>query len=222
MKRFYQSILLLLFVLCGSTELMAQNRMDSLIVFVGEKLSLDYEKMPVQYDTVMFGLDTLISPVIQLDSRYKAKYKILQLVHGSYEAKTIDFIVYDHYGVPAFSKFNHVLLFVSYHHGKLYHEKYQYFDLYKTKNGKWASPYSSSDYDHPYKENITVKPEKIPFKKDLRFPLRQLSDRSIKFQFPTPYYELKGGYAIPVFGNYVPELFRLTQETVLKSRYNLK
>lgn len=205
------------------TSLFGQTKKDSLLVFIGKKIEVVYtpeeeKEMPVR--TVIRGGDTTVvrSVSIGMDNRYIAKYRILKLVHGSYSHDTIDFIVYDHYGEPAFSKYQTVLLFVSTHEGKLYHEKYQYFELYMTKNGKWASPYSSYDYNHPLKDSINVKPEKISFVADISFPVNDLTDEQIKIWYPSPYFKIKKGRAIPVYGHYVDDLFKLKQQTVLKAR----
>lgn len=181
---------------------MAQSQKDSLIVFVGKKLSVQYNPPEIEGS-------------FSLDRRYNARYAILQLVHGTYEADTIEFTASDHYGKPNFSMFETVLLFVNYRNGKLYHVKYQYYDLYQAKNGKWASPYRSSDYDHPYKDSITVKPVKIPFEEEVRFsvmPRFAINETTYK----KPYYEVRNGYAFPIYGNYVEDLLQLKQETILK------
>jgi len=199
-----------------------QTRKDSLIVFVGEKIKVKYVKRPIK-GTRIEGKDTI--HFIRMDNEYLAKYKILQLVHGSYISNTIVFTVFDHYGKPAFSRYQTVLLFVSYYNGKLYHEKYQYFDLYMTECGKWASPYSFDAYDYP-SDSITVIPEKILFKKEVSFPIFQRTDtedeeytimmQRMKELYPKPYYEIKNKRAIAKYGNYVDDLFKLKQQTVLK------
>ncbi|MEJ5960718.1 hypothetical protein [Pedobacter immunditicola] len=224
MKHFKSGLFLLLSLLSISTYSIAQSRKDSLIVFVGQKLKVEYypeEKSQWVVDSITIrGKDTITAKHVpmSMDQRYKAKYKVLQLVHGSYKADTIEFTVYDHYGKPAFSQFEHVLLFVSYYNGKLYHEKYQYFDVYKAKNGKWASPYAVADYNHPYRDSITVKPEKIPFEEELRFSVKRQGFNYMQRDYPHPFYTLKDGYANPVYGNYVNDLFQLKLETILKAR----
>lgn len=70
---------------------------NSLFVFVGEKIEV--KEMPYEEWS--------------MDAGYKAKYKILQKVYGDYDKAIIEFEVYDHYGIPKFSKYKHVLLFVS-------------------------------------------------------------------------------------------------------------
>ena len=143
---------------------------------------------------------------------------VLYIYDALYKQDTIEFFVFDHYGEPAFSKYKTVLLFVSYYKGKLYHEKYQYFDLYLTADNKWASPYSSGDYNHPFKDKITVKPEKISFKEEVSFPVDKLSADDIQTWYPKPYYDIRNGKAIAIYGNYVDDLFILKQQTILKAR----
>jgi hypothetical protein len=40
----------------------------------------------------------------------------------------------------------------------------------------------------------------------------------IEMNFPTPYYEISNGMATAVYGNYIEDLFKLKQETILKAR----
>ncbi len=213
----------ILTLLISLTSLFGQTSKDSLLVFIGEKIEVKYspeEKKESPVDTIIEGKDTsyVRQVSISMDSRYIAKYKILQKVHGSYKTDTIEFFVFDHYGEPAFSKYQTVLLFVSYYNGELYHEKYQYYKLYMTENGKWASPYPSGDYNHPFKDSITVKPEKIVFKGDVSFPVDKLTSEDRNTWYPKPYYEIKNGQATAIYGNYIDDLFKLKQQTILKAR----
>lgn len=209
-----------LFIFCSS--LCGQNLKDSLLVFIGEKIEVKYSPEEKKEKLVLRikGNDSVYvkQHSISMDSRYIAKYKVVKLLNGSFNNDIIEFEVFDHYGEPRFSKFNTVLLFVSKHNGKLYHEKYQYFDLYKTKDGMWASPYSSSDYNHPSKENITVKPEKISFQNEISFVVDKLTNDELKIWYPSPYFEVKDGRAIAKYGNYIDDLFKLKQQTILKAR----
>ncbi len=219
MKKIY----LLVFTLLLMTAAIAQQKSDSLIVFVGKKIEVkEWPEEPVKTitdtATTAEGIVYTTSVVLPMDARYRATYEILELIHGSYERDTIEFTVFDHYGVPAFSEYENVLLFVANENGKLYHEKYQYFDLYKTTNGKWASPYHSSEYNHPYKDSITVKPEKISFEKDAWYATGKMNKKSIYFRYPSKYYAFKANKAIPLYGNYVKDLFKLKQQTILKAR----
>lgn len=199
----------LFFILCfaSSLALFAQNNKDSLIVFVGEKI--DVQQMPDR--------NKKDSPAIYMDSEYKASYKILKLLNGHYTADTISFYAYDHYGTPAFSNYKTVLLFVYPYSNGNTHEKYQFFPVYKTTDDRWAGAYASGDYQNSYfKANITVEPEKINFKENVSFDLEKLDSERIEYFYPAPFFTIKKKKAIPVYGNYIEDLFRIKQQTYLR------
>jgi len=160
----FSKLFLLSFVLffsnCNSKKIVTSNktplipkdttikneRDNKLFVFVGEKLEIT--ELPHIPES--------------LDNSIKAKYRILQRVYGNFDKDTIEFTAYDHVGRFHFTEFKNALLYVSEFEGKLYHEKYQYDPVFKTRDGRWAGPYSN-DYRHEYNVNTTVKPEKIDF-----------------------------------------------------------
>jgi hypothetical protein len=179
-----------------------KEKNNTLLAFVGEKIYLK----------------VLHSQKYSFDSKYKAKYRILQNVYGNYQAKTIEFIIYSHHGLPAFSKNKNVLLFVSKFEGKFYHEKYIYNVVYKTKDGRWAGSYDAGDYGHSNNKNTTVKPEKIDFTEEASIDIKGKSERELSIWYPEPFYKINGSKAIAIYGNYIPELFRLQKEGVLKAR----
>lgn len=204
-------LLILLFVFNMTTQ--SQTRKDSLYVFVGEKIKI--EEIPFKIDTFPDG-----RMEIPMDGAFNCEYGIIEDVYGDYPSDTISFKAYDHYGVPAFSKYDNVMLFVSLgSDGKFYHEKYQFFNLYKTKNEKWASPYSTYDYSHPYiKEEIDIKPDRIEFDSSVSYDISKMEDSEIKYLFPNKYYSIKNGKAYPKYGNYLPELFELKKRGILRAR----
>ena len=177
---------------------------SNIYVFVGQKLKVDYEPEPYYCD------------VITMDSKFKADFKILEQKIGRYNKETISFTVFDHCGRPTFSKYETVLLFVSEYCGKLYHEKYQYFELYKTMNGKWASPGDPYKYDEYHRKNL--KAQSIQFNDSVWFDISKLSDAAIKQQYPVPFYKIDGQKAIPIMGCYIDELILVKKEGVLKAR----
>jgi hypothetical protein len=180
------------------------EKKNTLFAFVGEKI--DVQPLPVAPGS--------------MDGGFRAKYKILLPVYGSYSGETIEFTAYDHYGWPAFASFKNVLLFVSEYQGKYYHEKYQYFDVYKTKDGRWASPYKSEDYGHPFNKNTTIKPEVIEFAESVKYPLhfKRQDGSEYTVSYLAPYYVTKGDSAIAIYGNYVEDLFALKKTGVLAAR----
>lgn len=77
-----------------------------------------------------------------MDKGFKAKYKVLQKVFGEFASDTIEFIAYDHYGLPEFSKYQNVLLFVSEDSGHYYHKSIYstMFIKQKTDDGQGVIP----------------------------------------------------------------------------------
>jgi hypothetical protein len=142
----------------------------------------------------------------------------VQQVYGTFQADTIEFLAFDHYGTPAFSKYKYVMLFVSNENGKLYHEKYQYFDVYKTKSGRWASSYKVGDYEHDYNKNTSVKPEVVDFLNQVSYNIKGRRKDDIEYLFPSPYFKIVRQKAIAVWGNYIEELFELKKGGILKAR----
>jgi hypothetical protein len=179
------------------------ERNNKLFVFVGEKI--DVTHIPHQPG--------------DFDNGVIAKYKILQPVYGDYHRDVIEFEAYDHYGTPKFVEYKTVLLFVSEYKGKYYQEKYMFDPLAKTKDGRWAGPYSS-EYGHLYNKNTSIKPEKIDFAEEISFPTKITNDDGNEFtlSYEEPYFKKVGDKAIAVYGNYVPELFKLRRDGVLTAR----
>lgn len=180
------------------------EKKNGLIAFVGEKIAV--KLLPHENGS--------------MDAGFSAKYKILLRVYGNYSKDTIEFTAYDHYGWPGFSHYKNVLLFVSEYNGKYYHEKYQYFDVYKTKNGRWASSYKSDEYGHSYNSNTTVKPVVIDFAEKVIYPakVKEADGTEYLVAYPEPYYKTIGDSAVAIYGNYLEDLFELKRRGVLKAR----
>ncbi|WP_353777434.1 hypothetical protein [Winogradskyella sp. 3972H.M.0a.05] len=171
-------------------------------VFVGEKIEVK-EFQPKE---------------MLMDRAFKAKYRILEQVYGRLNLDVIAFEAYDHYGIPPFSNYKHVLLYVVKIDGKFYHSKYQYSALYKTKGGEWAGTYALYDYNHIYNEHTTIEPVKIDFEPAVEFDLSKYRKEMSKDLFPEPYFEINGDKATAVYGHYIEDLFQLKKNGVLKAR----
>jgi hypothetical protein len=91
-------------------------------------------------------------------------------------------------------------------------------DLYRTKNGRCASPYSIFDYGRHPDTAGTVKPTKIDFEQEVFYSIAGWKKQRIKERFPEPYYRIEGNKAIAVYGNYIPELFELKKTGVFTAR----
>lgn len=180
-----------------------------LLVIVGEKIDIKEGNPPFEMMDNMLGYNKFI-----------AHYLILQKVCGEYDKDTITFTVYDHYGFPPFGKFYHALLFLNNSKDEIYHESYQYFPLYKTKDGRWASSYPVDEYLRIKEKESKIKPEKIEFEPEVSYSIEGLTRSSTQKRFPEPFYKIDkiNKKAIAIWGNYVPELFQLKKEGVLRAR----
>lgn len=92
-----------------------------IIAFVGEKISL-------RAGGIELGPDEIL-----MDSVHDAEYRVRQIVRGEYASPVIRFMAFDHYGTPAFSTHDPVLLFVRASRDGFVHVKYQYVPLYPTE-----------------------------------------------------------------------------------------
>jgi hypothetical protein len=65
-----------------------------------------------------------------------------------------------------------------------------------------------------------VKPEKIDFAEEVSYPatFKDRHGNPINFHFPSPYFKIEGESAIPVYGNYIEDMFLLKKEGYLTGR----
>lgn len=171
-------------------------------VFVGEKINISYA-------------DTSDYCYMPMDSKYDATYKIEQEFGDHFPDSTITFTAYDHDFSHRFlfEDYNaNVLLFVEERCGELIHKRYKFYPVYKTKDGRWATPVETyrSSYDKSEKNLY----DNIIFDKSVSFDLpEQLSDEQmaqfIKNRFPEKYYTIKDGKAYPIMGRYAEDLAKL-------------
>jgi hypothetical protein len=186
---------------------------DNLVAFIGEKMSLEEQaQKPAEPPRCRDCVAVVIG-----NAHFVANYRVLETVHGNYRGGTISFDVYDHYGVPAFSRYQTVLLFVSRQpDGSWRHEKYQYFDLYKGTDGEWygcGDPYRGAP--HP---GGTVRARPVQFAAPVSYPLEGMRSDRIALSYPAGYFEIRDGRAYCLMGTPVAELVQAKRETVLKAR----
>jgi hypothetical protein len=173
-------------------------------VFIGEKIKVDYAKQKYYCNRFL------------MDSKFNAEYKIVENLYGDFDNDTINFVAYDHYGMPGFSDYENVILYVAKYCDELVHVKYQYNNVYKTKEGKWASPYQGFKYEKLDSLN-TIKPIPMEFRDDVIFEFKEGMD-TLKFQkrYPKEYFEINGFAAKAKYGNYAKDVFEVMKNTILK------
>jgi hypothetical protein len=188
------------------------DKNPKLYIFIAEKISAKYVRTNYCPENGRFW--------ISMDSRYQAKYKILENIYGGYSKDTITFMAFDHYGKPPFLDYKYVMLFVSEHCGQLIHEKYQYFDVYPTADGRWARP--GDPYRFDTKQPKLFKVQKLKFKEHLSFDISNEYESVIAEKYPKPYFKITRNKAYPLTGVYSDALFSIKKDGLLKARgYNL-
>lgn len=176
----------------------------NIYVFVGEKLK-------VGYSTTTY-CDTM--PDLSRD----AEYRLLQNVYGVLPKDTIHFTSYVHLQKPpGFDDSKYAMLFVGDYCGKLLFLRSCFFNVYKTKDGRWAAPYSVNNYQLP-DSIIGIKPHIIEFEEEVEMKTYYLMEEDLNNMYPAPYYKRENGKIIAVYGNYVDELLEIKKQTELKSR----
>ncbi|HMR18675.1 MAG TPA: bacterial Ig-like domain-containing protein [Sphingobacterium sp.] len=150
-----------------------------------------------------------------LDSKYIARYKVLQTISGRLEADTVSFIVYDHYGTPDFAKYQNVLLFLVEYGDEpniFYHKKYAFTDVYKTKSGKWATPYLAClikgiNSNQRLGKKIDIEPAIMGFEEEVIYDKYRRGTTECS-EFPEPYFEkINEGLFKAVYGYCIDDLF---------------
>lgn len=193
----------------GDFEIVQARQGEQLLAFVGRKQSvrdISEEVRRKNEDALLF------------DAFFRAKYRVEQVVYGEYAGDSIEFTATDHYGRPRFAQFEHVMLFVSAaDDGAYYHEKYQFYPVFRTRSGAWAACAPIDEYDAEERESV-IGPHPIDFGPDAYFPLGELSLAEAAQLLPAPQFRIEGHKAYCVQGNTAEELLKIKQRTVLKAR----
>ena len=203
---------------------------DKYLAFIGEKIQIqqfdpaeDGPEQPQEGDE-----DTII---IYMDAAFKARYRVLDLVHGDYDGEIVDFKAYDHYGFPPFAKRDVAMIYLSEHEGALYHVKYQFDEVFPTADGRYAGcgdPYFYLDEEEIEKrplEDINFVPPVVFKISDQLIRKRDYDDYTeeaiaenraeVKAYYTEPNFEIRGDRAVCKKGVYPDELFRIMAETYL-------
>jgi hypothetical protein len=201
---------------------------DKLLALVGEKLDV-VEVLPDAGDAG--DPDTI---VIVLDAAFRARYRVIDVVHGAYSGQTVDFEAYDHYGYPKFAQSKYALLYLVEREGRLYHWKYLFDRVYPTADGRFAGcgdPYpedAADEIDRRPLAPIEFKPPVVFSLAEERVTRRERPDLSAaerteinqatEAYFSPPAFEVRGDRATCRMGAYPEELFRIANETTIKPR----
>jgi hypothetical protein len=155
------------------------------------------------------------------EAKFTATYKILEPICGAYKGNQITFDYVSWYLDSSFKTNKYVLLILM--KDKDRKARYElrggmFNDLFKTVDGKWAAPYATKVYtDYTSEGTTAVRPEKIEFAKEAYYNIKGWMREEIDINYPEPYYKYEDDKAIPVCGNYVPEIFQLQKDGLLTS-----
>jgi hypothetical protein len=175
------------------------------VVFVGRRLQVD-EVVPARGE-------------VWFDRKFVARYQVLTVIFGTFAEDEITFTSFDHKaprGVIPLQKLNEVLLlYVSKVDGEMVHEKYQYDEVYKTRDGRWAG--CATPYDAPnHRSERKVHP--VDFFPTVEFNVRDLTADETQQLYPSSSFEIRDAVAVCIAGLYAEELFDIRRRGVLKAR----
>ena len=105
---------------------------DKVLAVVGRKVAVE-QVLPLPRES-----ENEDEIVIVMDEAFAARYEILELVHGAYDRRFVDFAAFDHYGYPKFARPEIVMVYLQEYDGKLFHWKYQWDPVHRTKDGRYA------------------------------------------------------------------------------------
>ena len=109
---------------------------EQIIIFSGELVGFEHFPFSCPPDHIC------------LDGKFGARFQISEIYRGDYPKSTIDFHSYSHYGIPRFTQFDDVVVYVWYSEGQLVHDKYQFDVLSPVSDGTLAycgDPYAKYD-----------------------------------------------------------------------------
>lgn len=177
---------------------------DDLLVFVGERVSVK------RFEPVL-GPNELL-----MDAAFKARFRIRQVLHGSYRGEVVAFEAYDHYGWPGFSGVANSLLFVSRVGDTYYQHKYQYYPVFRTADGGWAGCGPVGENDARARRGV-AEARPIAFAEAAFHPLREeWSSATRRKLFARRHFRLVGDRAYCLSGTPVQELFEAKKRSSLR------
>lgn len=191
-----------------ATTVFAQKNSDTLYAFVGKKVSIKKAKQPE------FKADK-----IPFYTKYKCRFKVVQPVYNQLQEKTVTFYSYAHLGTRELPTSEYSLLFLVRRNKQLNLIRFQYFDVYQTRDGRWASLgdpfYNAEQYRDSVKTPIHA--TALDFKNPVVFKISSNSDSArVKEAFPAPYFKIEGQIVTGLMGCYVEDLFIVQKEGILK------
>ncbi|WP_407526355.1 hypothetical protein PDL71_05295 [Lacibacter sp. MH-610] len=181
---------------------------DELLIFIGEKIEI--KKLPESAEPCTST---------HCYDKFLAHYKVIEKICGNYRKNEITFLVDGYYEMPDFADYKNCLFYLSRKRNSkdtFTQLTWQYDEVYKTKSGEWASPFSAMNYMDYDSTKGGIKPHKIEYAEDVTYKVKGLSRQSLNRHFPFPYFTINNKVATAHYGNTVHELVQMKKEGLLK------
>jgi hypothetical protein len=211
-----ESILLMLFVFLNAcntfpskNSCMENIEEDELLIFIGEKI--DIKKLPESTEPCT---------ATHCYDKFSARYKVIEKICGNYSKNEITFYVDGYYDIPSFAEYKNCLFYLTRKRNSkdtFTQLTWQYDEVYKTKDGEWASPFSAMNYRDYDSTKGGIKPRKTEYAEPVTYKVKGLSRNKLNLHFPTPYFTITNKVATAQYGNYVEELVQMKKDGLLKN-----
>lgn len=108
------------------------------IAFVGRKVSFKERNISTIKAVTLPDGSVVKREILNFDTRYEARYDVLDWIVGGPSDKVVDFELFDHYGRPILPRVDTPLIFLINHKGRWISAKYAHYTVSKTSDGDWA------------------------------------------------------------------------------------
>lgn len=203
-----------------------ENEKVNLFAFVGEIISIEEfdpnapKEEKIEIDSITG--EKFIRKSYVMDKGFKLKYKVLKNLYNNLKTDTIEFLAYDHYGIPSFSEFKNVILYISKNQkdNNYFHQKYEYNEFHKSKNNEWIGLLNFGSVSR-IEEALKLNLKKVRLKSDANVDLKGFSKRGTELLYPKPFYKIKGDIAVPILGFSIRDLIEYKVKSILENNPHL-
>lgn len=181
---------------------------DELLILIGEKIEI--KKLPDNKEDCTST---------HCYDKFAGRYKVIKKICGNYNKNEITFLIDRYYDKPEFADYKNCLFYLSRKRNSkdtftlLYN---QFDDVYRTKDGEWASPFSNKNYMDYDSTKGNIKPRRIDYAENVTYNVKGFSRNRLNRHFPSPYFTINNKVATAQYGNYIEELVQMKKEGLLK------
>lgn len=197
-----------------------------LYIFIGKKISikefnpnLQQEKSKTkELDPETGDTLTVTHQSYIMDNAFHCIYLVIKNLKNHLIKENVEFNAYDHYDRPGFEKYENVILYISKNkNGNFFHQKYMYDPVYKI-NGKWVGILSFIFPNNNLKQWKKFKTVNINKSYTIKEELGSCDKECQKIYYPSPYFEIKNGFAYPKKAFEINDIISYRKKTTLKAK----